>query len=316
MEDNSTTTNRENLGERNPLLTLAEHIRGKGAARVIDYHVHERHSRDAAMAKISEYIAAAEGRGITEIAFTTHLITIGPDVDLSIREEEIPEYIREIRMAQDGTRIKLLAGLEVDYFPGEERHLEAILRGNDFDFILGSTHYINGVDIGSQSQAEGYFANRSITEAADEYYKVWKRAIESGLFDVMAHPDYWRKYLRFYGRSASWGDYGSVLFDALDAMADNGVGLEVNTAGKRAGTGNYYPIQEFLVAAHEAGVKVVTVGSDSHTAGTLGYHLEDAIRQLREASFTHMSTFKDRKNTRISIGDMLERTRTRAKLGV
>jgi histidinol-phosphatase (PHP family) len=277
---------------------------------VIDYHVHERHSRDAVLAKIPQYIGVAEARGITELAFTTHLITIGPDVDISIREEEIPEYIREIRIAQDDTRIKLLAGLEVDYFPGEERHLEAILRNNDFDFILGSTHYINGVDIGSRSQAESFFANRSITEAADEYFRVWKRAIESGLFDVMAHPDYWRKYLHFFGRSASWGDYGSVVFDALDAMVANGVGFEVNTAGERAGSGSYYPLQEFLVAAHEAGVKAVTVGSDSHTVGILGYHLEDAVRQLREAGFTHISTFRDRKNTQVIIGEMLKRTCT------
>ena len=275
---------------------------------MIDYHVHERHSRDAATAKIPQYIMVAEDQGITEIAFTTHLITMGPDVDISIREKEIPEYIREIRVAQDGTRIKLLAGLEVDYFPGEERHLEAILSDNDFDFILGSTHYINGVDIGSRSQAESFFANRSITEAADEYFRVWKRAIESGLFDVMAHPDYWRKYLHFFGRSASWGDYGSVVFDAFDAMVGNGIGFEVNTAGERAGSGSYYPLQEFLVAAHEAGVKAVTVGSDSHTVGTLGYHLEDAARQLRRAGFTQMSTFRDRKNTQVSIGEMLKRT--------
>jgi len=277
---------------------------------VIDYHVHERHSRDAILARIPEYVKVAEGRGITELAFTTHLITIGPDIDISIREDEIPEYIREIRTAQDETRIKLLVGLEVDYFPGEERHLEAILGDNNFDFILGSTHYINGVDIGSRSQAESYFANRSITEAADEYFRVWKRAIESGLFDVMAHPDYWRKYLHFFGRTASWGDYGSVVFDALDAMVDNGVGFEVNTAGERAGSGSYYPLQEFLVAAHEAGVKAVTIGSDSHMVGTLGYHLEDAVQQLRRAGFTQMSTFRDRKNTQVSIGEMLKRTHT------
>ncbi len=274
---------------------------------LIDYHIHERHSRDAATAKIPEYVVAAEARGVSEIAFTTHMITVGPDVDISIRKEEIPEYIGEIRAAQEGTRVRLLAGLEVDYFPGEERHLETILGGNDFDFILGSTHYINGVDIGSQTQAGGFFANRPIREAADEYYRVWKRAIETGLFDVMAHPDYWRKYLHYYGKTAAWGDFGQVVFDALDAAAEHGVGIEVNTAGERSGTGHYYPLQEFLVAAHEAGVKAVTVGSDSHTAGTLGYRLEDAARQLKAAGFTHMSTFRRRKNKRIGIDEMLKR---------
>lgn len=275
---------------------------------MIDYHVHERRSRDAATAKIPEYIVAAEARGVNEIAFTTHLITIGPDMDISIREDEIPEYIEDIRAAQEHTKVRLLAGLEVDYFPGEERHIESILTGYDFDFILGSTHYVNGVDIGSRTQAEGYFANRPVKRAADEYYTVWRRAIESGLFDVMAHPDYWRKYLHFYGKTAPWGDFGSKVFEALEAAADNGVGIEVNTAGERAGTGHFYPLQEFLVAAHEVGIKTVTVGSDSHTAGTLGYRLDEAARRLRDAGFTAMSTFKNRRNSHTAIEEMLKRT--------
>ena len=109
---------------------------------------------------------------------------------------------------------------------------------------------------------------------------MWKRAIESGLFDVMAHPDYWRKYLHFFGKNAGWGDYGSVVIEALESAAKEGVGIEVNTAGVRAGTGHFYPLQEFLLAAHEAGIDTVTVGSDSHTAGTLGDHLDEAVKQL------------------------------------
>ncbi len=275
---------------------------------MIDYHVHEKHSRDAATAMIPEYIASAEARGVHEIAFTTHFITVGPDVAISIREDEIPEYIEDIRRAQANTKVRLLAGLEVDYFPGEEHHLEQVLDNHDFDFILGSTHYVNGVDIGSQTQAEGFFAGRPIKRAADEYYKVWKRAIESGLFDVMAHPDYWRKYLHFYDKTAPWGEYGSAVFDALQAAADNSIGIEVNTAGERAGTGHFYPLQEFLIAAHEAGIENVTVGSDSHTAGTLGYRLDEAARMLRDAGFTTISSYEKRRGRRTPIGEMLKRT--------
>jgi histidinol-phosphatase (PHP family) len=275
---------------------------------MIDYHVHERHSRDAATAFIPEYIAAAEAQGITEIAFTTHLITVGPDVDISIKEAEIPEYIEEIRSAQNSTNVRLLAGLEVDYFPGQERHLDSIIRGYDFDFILGSTHYINGVDIGSRTQAEGFFQGRAIRKAADEYYTTWKRAVESGLFDVMAHPDYWRKYLHFYGKNAGWGDYGSVVIEALESASKKGVGIEVNTAGVRAGTGHFYPIQEFLLAAHEAGLNTVTVGSDSHTVGTLGDHINEAIKQIKAAGFTHITTFKARSKTLVPVEVLLQKS--------
>jgi len=276
---------------------------------MIDYHVHERHSRDAATALIPDYIAVAEAQGIKEIAFTNHFITIGPDVDISIKEEEIPEYLEDVRSAQDETKVRLLAGLEVDYFPGQERRLESVLRSHDFDFILGSTHYINGVDIGSRTQAEGFFQGRTIRKAADEYYMMWKRAIESGLFDVMAHPDYWRKYLHFFGKNAGWGDYGSVVIEALESAAKEGVGIEVNTAGVRAGTGHFYPLQEFLLAAHEAGIDTVTVGSDSHTAGTLGDHLDEAVKQLKSVGFTNLTTFEDRKKTLVPIDSMFRRAR-------
>jgi histidinol-phosphatase (PHP family) len=276
---------------------------------MIDYHVHERHSRDAATAFIPEYIAVAEAQRISEIAFTTHLITVGPDVDISIKEAEIPEYIEEIRSAQNSTKVRLLAGLEVDYFPRQERHLESIIKDHDFDFILGSTHYINGVDIGSRTQAEGFFQGRAIRKAADEYYATWKRAVESGLFDVMAHPDYWRKYLHFYGKNADWGDYGSVVIEALESASHEGVGIEVNTAGVRAGTGHFYPLQEFLVAAHEVGITTVTVGSDSHIAGTLGDHINEAIKQIKAAGFTHLTTFKARSKTLVPIGTLLRKSR-------
>lgn len=157
-------------------------------------------------------------------------------------------------------------------------------------------------------QAEGYFAGRPIKKAADEYYSVWRKAIESGLFDVMAHPDYWRKYLHVYGKTAPWSDFGSTVFDALQSAADNDVGIEVNTAGERAGTGHFYPLQEFLVAAHDAGLKTVTTGSDSHTADTLGFRLQEAARQLKQAGFTHMSSFEHRKSKKTLIDTFLRKS--------
>jgi HisJ family histidinol phosphate phosphatase len=113
----------------------------------------------------------------------------------------------------------------------------------------------------------------------------------------MAHPDYWRKYLHFYGKIAQWGEYGSGVFDALQAAADNDVGIEVNTAGERAGTGHFYPLQEFLVAAHEAGIETVTVGSDSHTAAPWLWKKGNRMLQMPASA---MSSFEKRRSHRPS----------------
>ncbi|HEX9915619.1 MAG TPA: PHP domain-containing protein, partial [Candidatus Bathyarchaeia archaeon] len=115
---------------------------------IIDYHVHESHSRDAPTATIPSLVAAAEARGVEELAFTTHLILEGQDMYLGVQPDELDGYFRLIEEAQLDTDVRLRAGLEVDYFSFQERRIETIIDEHPLDYVLGSTHYINGVDIG------------------------------------------------------------------------------------------------------------------------------------------------------------------------
>ncbi|MDQ1280018.1 MAG: histidinol-phosphatase family [Thermoproteota archaeon] len=85
--------------------------------------------------------------------------------------------------------------MEVDYIPGEERHLLEILEDYPFDFVLGSIHYIGNNFIATKVGFENFLAGRGIIEGIEEYWHLWKKGIETGLFDVMAHPDYFRRSL-------------------------------------------------------------------------------------------------------------------------
>ena len=267
-----------------------------------DYHVHESHSRDAPEATLPAIIHSAEELGIEEIALTSHLIVAGPDIYLGVQMDELYEYFRGIEMAQDDTSVALRAGLEVDYFPDEERRLERIIDEHPLDYSLGSVHYVNGVDVGSRVQAGSFFVGRPLHEAADEYFTVWGMAAESGLFDVLAHPDYWRKFLHTArSEPAAFEEYGSVYLDALRVLAEEGVGLEVNTSSYKVGLTDFYPVQGFLRAACEAGVTTVTVGSDAHSPSVIGHRLDEAAAGLRRAGFRTVSTFKGRRNKRHPI---------------
>jgi histidinol-phosphatase (PHP family) len=269
----------------------------KRAAFPFDYHVHESHSRDAPDATLPAIVHAAEGLGVQEIALTSHLIVSGPDVYLSVQMDELDEYFRGIEEAQDETDVTLRAGLEVDYFPGEEKRLRRIIDEHPLDYSLGSVHYVNGVDIGSRVHVRSFFVGRPLHEAADEYFTVWRMAAESGLFDVLAHPDYWRKFIHTArSEPASFEEYGSVYLDALRVLAEEGVGLEVNTSSTKVGLTEFYPVQGFLRAAYEAGVTTVTVGSDAHTPSAIGRRLDEAADSLRRAGFRTVSTFEGRRN--------------------
>lgn len=266
-----------------------------------DYHVHERHSSDASFASVKNYVQAAEKLDIKEIAFTTHLITAGPDVAIGIRIQDIPEYIEEIEREQKETKAHLLIGFEVDYFPEEETHLEKILDNYSLDFVLGSVHCVNGYNIGDRGIAEDFFRGCQLSVRVDEYYKVWKQAVESGLFDVMAHPDYWKKYIHLFRSPPKWSEYGDMVYSAIDSLKAYNVGFEVNTSGKIHGVSGFFPAQEFLLAAHEAGVNIVTIGSDSHSIGTLCYRFNEALNQLKNAGFTELALFKKQKIRKISL---------------
>lgn len=277
-------------------------MNGSGRPRIpVDYHIHERHSGDTAPGSgIEAYVRRAEALGLEEICFTTHLIVSGPDVAVGIDPEEIPEYLHEIEEAQASTTVKLRCGLEVDYFPGEERRIGDILNEYPLDFILGALHIVEGCDLGYRYGAERFFASRPMEEAVKTYFRWFTRAVESQLFDAMAHPDYFRRYLPSLGlKPLTFEEYGPEALEALEAMREHHIGFEINSSGYRHGIGGCYPISEFVKGAREMGIEAVTIGSDSHSVEHLGGWLNHALETLREAGYRHLCIYRGRKTSRL-----------------
>ncbi|MGD2142731.1 MAG: histidinol-phosphatase HisJ family protein [Candidatus Bathyarchaeota archaeon] len=271
-----------------------------------DFHVHESHSSDAPLATVEKYYRMAERRGIDEICFTTHLILMGPDIKHGISPEKIPEYLEEIHTAQESTSVQLRIGLEIDWFPEIERRIDTIIEEYPLDYSLGSMHYVKGIDIGSRRHSPVFFLGRRLEDSLDIYFEEFAKAVESGLFDVMAHPDYFRKYLGLtHKMPVSWEEYGTRVYDVIDSLKGCDVGIGVNSSGWRHGIQDVYPILEFLKAAREAGVDKVVVGSDCHTIEGLGINTVKAVCRLQEAGYNHLCVFKDRRNRKISLSEVV-----------
>ncbi len=271
-----------------------------------DFHIHESYSSDAPLATPEKYCRVAERRGIDEICFTTHLILAGPDVQHGISPEKIPSYLRDIEAAQENTEVTLRAGLEVDWFPEVERKVEKVLDEYPLDYALGSLHYVRGIDIGSRRQSPSFFLGKELADALGIYFEEWGKAAESGLFDVLSHPDYFRKYLSLtHEMPVSLQEYGSSFLDAFDILRSHGVGIGVNTSGYRHGIGDLYPIKGFMRAAREAGIDIAVVGSDCHTVGDLGRNTLGAARRLQKEGYDHICVFEGRKSRRVSLSEVI-----------
>jgi len=273
-----------------------------------DYHVHEHHSKDAPEATPTLYCQKAEERGINEICFTTHCFVTDPDVNFGVSMETMEEYMDQIFTAQDETDVTLRFGLELDYFPRYERKIEEIVDEYPFDFILGSLHYIRGIDIGSSNTSPQFFKGRPVEESLNIYYEDWGKAAQSGFFDVLAHPDYFRRYLSHSNiEDLTWEQYGTTIHEAFDILKTNRVGIEVNTSGYRHGLDSAYPITDFIKAAYGAGIKTVTIGSDTHTVEELGVNTNKGVIALQNAGFDYTCVFKNRKAKKINLSEVMMR---------
>ncbi len=271
-----------------------------------DFHIHESYSSDAPLATPEKYCRVAERRGIDEICFTTHLILTGPDVQHGISPEKIPSYLQDIEAAQENTDVTLRAGLEIDWFPEVAREIEEILDEYPLDYALGSLHYVRGIDIGSRRQSPSFFLGKELGDALDIYFEEWGKAAESGLFDVLSHPDYFRKYLSLtHEMPVSLQEYGPKVLDVFDILRSQGVGIGVNTSGYRHGIGDLYPIKGFMRAAREAGIETAVVGSDCHTVGDLGRNTLGAAHRLKREGFDHICVFVGRKSRRVSLSEVI-----------
>ena len=187
-----------------------------------------------------------------------------------------------------------------------EQEIEAILDEYPLDYALGSLHYVRCIDIGSRRQAPSFFLGKELVDSLDIYFEEWGKAAESGLFDVLAHPDYFRKYLSLtHEMPISFEEYGSKVHDALDILSSHGVGIGVNSSGYRHGIGDHYPIKGFMQAAREAGIDTVVVGSDCHTVGDLGRNTLTAANRLKREGFDYVCVFEGRKNRRVSLSEVI-----------
>lgn len=259
-----------------------------------DYHIHPDYSLDAT-GSIDEYCRRALELGLKEICFTTHYDSdpFRRDIDRFMRiegrivplsEDAVRKYVDEVRGAGEKYRtqgLSVKAGLEVDYAPHIEEQLKKDLAAFDLDYRLGSVHCLEHIAITASGEAGSYFKKKSAREMVSEYYECLRLAVESGLFDVMAHLDIYKKYgLGFYGEPIL-SSYRGLVEPVLERMAENHLGMEINTGVLRRGHKEFSPCSEILELALSMGVGIVALGSDAHEVNHLGRGIKEAYRLVK-----------------------------------
>jgi histidinol-phosphatase (PHP family) len=188
-----------------------------------DYHVHSRFSPDAndAMDRMCWHALRS---GFKEIAFTEHM-EWNPDWDGNLNLNAYIEAIQinKERYAPEG--LKVLSGIEIGNPHNYPDHVITLLAANHFDIVIGSMHWLQGINI----HLEDCFIGRDPTDVYTEYYLENTKMSQCCEFDILAHVDriFWPGWR--LGLLPNIGQFESVIRLMLSSLADWWQSLELNT---------------------------------------------------------------------------------------
>ena len=157
----------------------------------LDAHLHSNLSPDSDV-EIDAYAEQALERGIDELAITDHVDfepgTPAYGVDVAEREAIVRDADR---WAPRGVAIRF--GVELT-----DRRYEADLRDHlrrhAYDFVIGSVHVYRSSPYASDRVA-AFVAGKRLAEVVAPYFDEVEAAARSGLFDVVGHIDFVKRYL-------------------------------------------------------------------------------------------------------------------------
>jgi histidinol-phosphatase (PHP family) len=264
-----------------------------------DYHVHlrpdERENtaeRFFTQANAERYREHAAERGIEELGVAEHVYRFTQALDIwehpfwrRYAVDDLDDYCAFVR---EETDLKL--GIEADFIPGREDRTANLLDAREWDYVVGSIHFV-----GDRALDTEEFSIWAQTASADQiwkrYFEMLAEAAQSGLFDILAHPD----LVKVWGkdRPLPEGDLRRFYYPAMEVIADCDVAIEVSTAGWRKPVGEIYPAPAFLEMAIDAG-KPLALSSDAHTPDVLGHEYERAVELLDSLGVKEIAVFEQR----------------------
>ena len=169
-----------------------------------DWHIHlERGPYTVEWAE--QFVRRAEKLGIREICLLEHSVRFfefhptftqvrayndyqrhwfDEKVQTARHLDEFKRFGDKLRAKNYPVTIKL--GLEICYFPQHADVIEQVTRDGYFDLLLGSVHWI---DNWTFNQRKNQWQGRDVNALYRRYFELQNQAADSGLFDILAHPD-------------------------------------------------------------------------------------------------------------------------------
>ena len=251
---------------------------------MFDYHIHTTVSFDG-KDDAKAMLAAAEEKGLKEICFTDP-IDYTPEMAMVFDTAAYKAAYENLT----SDKLKIRRGMEYGLEPENQERLKQDLKRYDFDFVIGSVHLVDGLDV----YMAPYWEDKTYDEAIRLFLEQTLRCVQvHGDYDVLGHLTFIAKARANPKRGLiPFGDYRELFDEILKELVRHDKGLEVNTSGVDL-CGGTLPTMDFVRRYHELGGRIVTVGSDAHNTARVGQHSFETVEQVKEI-FGYVCTFEKR----------------------
>jgi histidinol-phosphatase (PHP family) len=274
-----------------------------------DYHLHLRPDEEGTtferyftVENVERYLDAAAAAGIEELGVSEHVYRFRQALDLwqhplwiENAVDDVDAYCEFVR----GTPLRL--GIECDFIAGAEERIEALLGPRDFDYVVGSVHFIGEGDAAIDHKGfDVWEGDGDPDEVWRRYFEMVADAARSGLFDILAHPD----LVKVWGKATPLPERDLRAFyePAVEAIAESRIAVEISTAGIRKPVGELYPSRQFAEMCVEAGA-AFALSSDAHLPEQVGFEYDRALQFMDELGIGELCVFEQRQRSLAPLGN-------------
>ncbi|MBE5745015.1 MAG: histidinol-phosphatase HisJ family protein [Clostridiales bacterium] len=260
-----------------------------------DIHTHSKYSFDG-KAELSEMLQVALEKGIAFYGVSEHF-----DYDAYLFRgdcwvADAETYFHGARHLQEDYEgcMNVLIGAEFGYSDDErvQAFYKETVEKYRPDFAVNSVHALNGNDYYHLSPfytetSDGKRVLREKKEVYKEYLRLIRKSLDAPYdYDIVGHIGYVTRYAPYEDKALSYRDYAEEVDDILLTIIRKGKIIELNTS---RGKGAFLPSQELLRRYYELGGRNVSYGSDAHGVDAVAQGRDEAIAQLKEIGFTHIT---------------------------
>jgi len=263
-----------------------------------DTHMHSEFSGDSDSPMESMILSAIQ-KGLPGICFTDHCDLDYPQhpdlflLDFKNYQQKVYSFAQAYRK-----QIHISYGIELGLQPHLATRHKDILSSYPFDFVIGSSHVVHGMD----PYFPEFYEKRTEKEAYQEYFESILENLKAfSDFDVYGHIDYVVRYGPTKNENYIWQDYQDIIDDILKDIISKGKGIELNTGGFKYGLGHPNPCEDIIKRYRQLGGEIITIGADAHKPEHVAYDFFKVENILKDCGFSYYTVFKERKPAFIKI---------------